>query len=100
MIAEIEGLLPSQMVQHNALSYWVGITGWLVVVVELQRLSRSTIEEALRRARHELEERIRVDEQLKAGAAELQKREAEFRAIFENTPTGPWSGFWVIASRK
>ncbi len=84
--AEIEGVLPDRRVEHTALSFWIGITGWLVVVLEMQRLSRSTIEEALQRARRELQERIRIDEQLKAAAAELEKREAEFRAIFENTP--------------
>ena len=88
VVAEIEGVLPVPKVQHSALSFWVSITGWLVVVVEIQRLSRKTIEEALQLARRELEERVRIDEQLKEAGAELQKREAEFRSIFENTPIG------------
>jgi len=88
LIAEVEGLLPAPRVTHTPLSWWLSVTGWLIVVVELQRLARSTIEEALQRARRELAERIRIDEQLKEAAAELEKRAAEFRAIFENTPIG------------
>jgi PAS domain S-box-containing protein len=77
-LADIYGWLPESQVSHNSFSIWVSLSIIIILLIILQYYTVENLENALRRAQHEIENRRQIEKN-------LMKSESFRQRVFESS---------------